>query len=58
MNLLECRVTKVLSAPYIVYSLWCVDVEYSCYGRLGKCAINGLTKEQCPLVLEGYTFFG
>ena len=58
MNLLECRVTKVLWAPYIVYSLWCVDVEYSCYGRLGKCTISGLSKDQASLVMEGYAFFG
>lgn len=58
MNLVECYVTKVLSKPYKVNKLWCVKVEYDCYGHISKGTVDTFTKEEADKVDVGYKFLG
>lgn len=56
MNLVECYVTKVLSKPYKVYGLWCVKVEFDCYGHISEGTVDVFTKEEADKVDVGYKF--
>jgi len=56
MNLVDCYVTKVLSAPYFKYFHWFVDVEYDCYGVIDKTFIMLETEEECLNIKIGSHF--
>lgn len=56
MNLIEHKVIEILSPPYKVCGLWCVDVRYNSYGWEKTGTINGLTKEEADRVAPGYVF--
>lgn len=56
MNLLDCYVTKILSAPYRKFGHWWVDVEYNSEGRLSKSNLMFKTEEAAKAVAIGHVF--
>ena len=60
MNLVDCFVTKVKSAPYQIDppKYWFVDVEYDCYGRMSETAVMVKTLEDAEKIDVGYVFQG
>lgn len=56
MNMLDAIVTKVLSAPYLLYGRWWVDVEYNCYGKTSETNIMCYSAYEATNVKVGFIF--
>lgn len=62
MNLLDCTVTKVISAPIHRISehcdYWYVAVESECCGDLSETRLTFNSKEEAEKVAVGFRFLG
>lgn len=62
MNLLDCTVTKVISAPIHRISekndYWYVAVESECCGDLSETRLTFTSKEEAEKVTIGFRFLG
>lgn len=56
MNLLECKVIKILGVPYFKYDKWWRNVEYECYGLYSKTDLMFSTEEEANNLQIGYVF--
>lgn len=60
MNLVEHKVTKVITSPYRKYYcgsvVWNVVVEYNCYGQKGITTLSFNSEEEAKSVKVGYCF--
>ncbi len=57
MKELKCKVTKVLSAPYMKYNRWFVDVKYICMGKNLETKLYLESEEKAIAVKAGYEFY-
>lgn len=56
MNLLECTVTEILSAPFEDYGRWWIKIKYDCYSVSSETHIMCDTKEDSEKVKIGFKF--
>ncbi|MCT3835910.1 hypothetical protein HZQ28_01165 [Elizabethkingia anophelis] len=56
MNLVDCKVLKILSEPYYQFNHWFVQVEYESYGKNDITSIMFDTKEKAEQVKVGFVF--
>ena len=56
MNLLECKVEKILGVPFFKYDKWWRKVEYECYGLRSKTDLMFEKEEDAINLQIGYVF--
>lgn len=57
MKELKCKVTSILSTPYMKYNKWFVDIKYICMGTNLQTNLYCESEEQTIKVKVGYEFY-